>query len=162
MTLQDLYDIEGALERAIEPILTAKSLTVVTPQSDPKLQSLRPRVELMARRGPGLGRWQVLDIGDGSGATWREQAWRVALMFSAITEAQIATHTAYRAAVLNAVYTVAAQINGAGLPYHKVQPQLRDEGASPLLKAADGYYRTDLNFSVDIAINGGAWTDLTL
>lgn len=158
--LQDIYDIEGALDRACKPVFDAAGLTVITTQVDPKLQRTRPRVEMVIRRGAGLGRWLFVDIGDGQGGVQRQQAWRIGLQFSVITDADIAAHTAYKSNVLALLWELPTRINGVSLLYHCLMPWESDDGATTLMKSAEGYYRSDLNFSSSIAIQADAWAQV--
>lgn len=174
MSASQIYDIEGILEAAAQAVLNALSLEAFTTRSDPEFQKVRPRVEIEATLGGGLGRF--VPIKDGAVVTSptadvtpselfflrRESAWQVRLQFNIITEADITIHAEYRAKVRAALAQLWVSINApATLPRHVLQ-LTKDNGSSPIMvQPEQGMMKTEITFDGSVSVVNGAWADLT-
>lgn len=163
MSVQDVYDISGAIEAAAAAVFRAApaSLTVFTPQSDPKFQQVRPRAEIICVRGAGLRRMAIVNNEGATLEDAREQAWKCRLQIETITEATIQDHTAYNCQIMNLMAKFAKTINGANLPNHCILFPIYDLGAVPTFKPQDGFYHTVMNHEFSVSIQANKWALIT-
>lgn len=173
MSASDIYDLEGVLENAAKVALNALGLTCFTTQDGPEFQKVRPRVEIKATINAGRNRFVTLKNGAVIDHTTvitpseafllrRESAWSFRLEFAALTKADIAAHTAYRAEVRAALAQLAPNINTSAAVTRHVIQMGTDNGASPVMVAPEqGLMKTELSFDGTISINQGAWSALT-
>lgn len=161
MSVETVYDIEGELENAISPLLSA-TISALTPQDDPAFQKDRPRVEVMVQLGAGKEKHMALvDGGDGSGTQLREDAWSATLNVILLTGAEIDVHSSYRAFLRDKISNLPALINGITLLNHVIYYPIRSLGTSPVLTPQEGTYKTIMNYAFDVSIHQDAWALLT-
>lgn len=160
MSVESCYDIEGDLESAIGPILSA-TISALTPQDDPTFQKDRPRVEVMVQLGAGKSNHvQLIDDGTGTGQL-REDAWDATLRVELLTGADIKIHSSYRAFLRDKISNMPALINGITLMNHVIYYPIRSLGTSPVLTPQAGYYKTVMNYALVVSIHQDAWALLT-
>jgi hypothetical protein len=172
MSVAQIYDFEGAVEPAIKAVLVAMGLAAFTSQDEIDFQKDRPRVEVQFTLGAGQNRWVAINSATGLPVaalspqeTWnqrRESAWACTITFSAITAADIAEHSAYRAVIRNALATLWVRINEVnGLMTRHHLYMSSDGGNSSLQMAQDkAMFKTDFTFNGKISVQADAWPAL--
>jgi hypothetical protein len=165
-----IYDFESVVETAIKAVFTAASLTCVTSQDPPQLQTARPYVIAEFQLGNGEQRFVVIDPATGLSPVaptlplWkyrRESAWSCTIRFSLITDADIAAHGAFRAQVRGLLGQLGLAINDSTiLPHHYLEITREGGSGSLMAHATEGYFRTDMTYSGKISVQADAWTAL--
>ncbi len=167
MSYKDVYDFEGAIEKAVSAVFTDQEIVCFTPQGDPQFQKNRPRVEATFIPGPGRQQYILVadDFTDGNSdyPHRRESSFGGQLTLSVITDGEngMSAHADYRSKIRNVMSTFQRTVNGlsASVMNHKVQ-QIRENGSSNVYGPQEGYYQTTLNYDLEFSIQANAWLQL--
>jgi len=171
VSVNAVYDFEGAMEGACKLVFTDESMTCYTPQDSITQQRSYPRIEATFALGVGGQRFVLIDPTTGEAPAgvegrdlWkyrRESAWDGTLTLQLITAADIAAHTAYRCKLRNKIAALEVLINGTAPMDNHYFSLTRDGGSTATMMAQDkSYMRTDFTFYGKISVQADAWAKL--
>jgi hypothetical protein len=165
---QNIYDIEGAFETAIQTLFKAGQFVVTIPSTVQTFQQTRPRLDAVFQIGNEKKSYHVFTDGSKRNATWFAQ-----LILEVVTDSgdgvsgDVLIHRAYRANVRNFLAPGLSVLNGvdatgaAYLPFHKLQ-LANETGTTLEYKWADNVVRSRITFNIEIGIDRAAWAELGL
>jgi hypothetical protein len=172
MSVADIYDFEGQVEPAVKAVLVAMGLAAFTTQDEIDFTKDRPRVEVMFTLGAGQNRWAIINPETGlepTGTTaqdaWnyrRESAWACSITIQAITDADIAAHSIYRAKARNALAGLWVCINEVNdlMTRHFLTMSSDGGNSSIQMDQEHGMFKTDFHFNGKISVQADAWPAL--
>lgn len=159
-TLDQIYDIETALEAAFKTLFEEELFTTYVTNDAAEFQKSRPRVEIMFALGSETGHNST------HSTYYRPDAFNGSLVVAVVTPADdtngTAQHAQYRARVRNLMakcrtrFKSDADGDDALLPYHTVQDVV-ESGTAPAYAPEDGVYISRGNYELKLNIRPDAW-----
>ena len=165
MSLTDIWDTKGELERAITGQFT-DLMTALSMQDQQTFQKARARVEIEVDLSP-TGRQQMALAGKAPDGTISggftglecdiENTFRATIRATLITEADATIHTNFHCQVQHVLARLPPLVNGITLLNHVIYAPMFYGGESYFVKPEGGYYKSVLSYSCNISIHAGAW-----
>lgn len=159
----NIYDLEGQMYSGLTILFDDSGNVLWTPNNAPKEKKERPRTEALFVVGQEKKSYHVFADGSRRNATWF-----ASLSFEFITDSgNVASHREYRALIRSLLAPGIGILNGSSqngvvyLPYHRIQ-LATETGTTQEYRAADGFERSRINYSIEFGIDHGAWAELGL
>ena len=166
MTVEDIYDFETVLPKALAQSLSSKGLVAKTVADAINFQETRPRCEVKLTVG-GAFNPPVIDPttipAGGPVNAGRNLGWNGSVQIWAITDPDPpgkTAHSVYRAKVRNACATLMNEANGTYLANHKIQ-RMVETSTQHGIRQQDGYEQSTINFDLAFTIQTGVWVQMT-